>query len=245
MHPFQVVPNKDSLADCAANLVVETARNAVATKGRFSFVLSGGSTPNELYTLLAQEPFLKNIPWHQTFVFWGDERCVPASDSRNNASEAMNLFLRKVPIPAHHIFPIPTQGQPENDATIYQETIQAFFAGNMPIFDLVLLGLGENGHTASLFPNTPVLVEQEKLVASVFVEEQQMFRITMTARLINLAPKIVFLVSGGNKHSVLQQVRACKDNLQLPASLIHPHSGDMIWLVDHAAAYGDTAQTKR
>ncbi|MBS1644851.1 MAG: 6-phosphogluconolactonase [Bacteroidetes bacterium] len=244
MRPFHVIPGNDSLAVCAANLVVETARNAVATKGRFSFVLSGGSTPNQLYSLLAQEPFLNNIPWHQTFVFWGDERCVPPSDSRNNASEAMNLFLRKVPIPARHIFPMPTLGQPEHDAAIYQETIQAYFAGSKPVFDLVLLGLGENGHTASLFPNTPVLLEQEKLVASVFVEEQQMYRITMTVGLINLAQKIVFLVSGGNKHSVLQQVRACKDNLQLPASLIHPLSGDLIWLVDHAAAYGDMAQTK-
>lgn len=241
MNNLSVFDDKALLAKAAADFLLSCATSSIQKNGRFSLVLSGGNTPRDLFGLLTNEPYYSSIPWAKTFVFWGDERCVPRADPRNNAGEAHQILLSKVPIPFENIFPIPTDRAAQDCAELYQETILKFFGDAAPSFDFILLGLGENGHTASLFPGTNVLEETERLVAEVFVAEQEMYRITMTAPLINLAKEIVFMVSGASKRVVLREVLAAREpRKSLPATLIHPTNGTLRWMADSAAANGNT-----
>lgn len=237
MYQLKVFKNQEFLAIAAADLILEKAQQSVSRFGRFSLVLSGGSTPQCLYELLRQEPYFSAMPWTKVFIFWGDERCVPRDDESNNAGRTMKTLLNFVPIPVENVFPIPTDKQPADCAENYQKTVLEYFGSHAPNFDFVLLGLGENGHTASLFPATEVLKEKKKLVAEVYVAEQEMFRITMTAALINQAKEIVFLVSGSSKSAVLKQVlQNSREADALPASLIQPTNGSLLWMADVAAA---------
>jgi 6-phosphogluconolactonase len=177
------------------------------------------------------------VPWENTHVFWGDERCVPSDDARSNERMAREALLDHVPIPASQIHPIQCVHAPNQVARQYEALLRTFFAEQPPRFDLVLLGLGENGHTASLFPGTPVLDERERWVADVYVAEQNLYRITLTAPLINQAALVVFLVAGNTKARVLSEVlEGLRDIHRLPAQLIQPTKGDLRWLVDRPAA---------
>ncbi|MEO6833958.1 MAG: 6-phosphogluconolactonase [Chitinophagaceae bacterium] len=237
MNQLKVFKNKELLAKAAADFILAKAKKSVRECGRFSLVLSGGNTPQDLYGLLSREPFYSAMPWLKTFIFWGDERYVPRDDSRNNAGQAQAILLNKVPIPVENIFPILTEGAPKTCADAYQKSVLDFFGDNAPSFDFILLGLGENGHTASLFPSTEVLKETRKLVSEVYVAEQEMYRITMTVPLINQAKEIVFLVSGASKHAVLKHVLQSTSEAELlPATLIHPTNGSLLWMADSAAA---------
>jgi 6-phosphogluconolactonase len=221
----------------AAQILAEAAKLAVKERGRFSLVLSGGSTPRRLYELLAEPPYCDQVPWNKTHVFWGDERCVPADDERNNAHMARQTFLDVVPIPHEQIHPIVSTLPPIKAAEKYQDTLQVFFRGHSPTLDFVLLGLGDNGHTASLFPETPVLDEKHFWVCEVYVSNLQMWRVTLTAPILNRARRIVFLVSGSSKAWVLNQVlNGPRSPKQLPAQLIQPQGGELLWLADQAAA---------
>jgi 6-phosphogluconolactonase len=225
------------LAGAAAQFMVESAKNAVEKRGRFVISLSGGHTPENLFVLLSKQPFISGIPWNRTFVFWGDERCVPADDKQNNARMAKSLLLDHMDIPAANIFPIPVDKEPAGGAIEYEQTIKNFFKEEAPVFDIVFLGLGENGHTASLFPGTDVLLERRKLVRELYVEEQKMYRITMTAPLINQARDIIFLVEGTAKAEVLNTVlNAPYQPEKYPAQLIKPVSGNLYWFADNKAA---------
>ena len=221
----------------AAQILAEAAQTAVKERGRFSLVLSGGSTPRRLYELLAEPPYREQVPWDKTHVFWGDERCVPANDERNNAHMARLTFLDNVPIPYEQIHPIVSTLPPIKAAEKYQDTLREFFSGHLPIFDFILLGLGDNGHTASLFPETPVLDEKRFWVSEVYVSSLHMWRVTLTAPVLNRARKIVFLISGTSKAWVLNQVlNGPRSPKQLPAQLIQPQGGELLWLADQAAA---------
>ena len=223
----------------AAELLVQIADASVKARGRFLLCLSGGNTPKSLYALLSGDPYLESVPWKNTFVFWGDERCVPADDERNNAHEASEVLLKKTNLPPSHIFPIPSDLPPADAANKYEQTLRDFFGQNPPYFDLILLGLGENGHTASLFPGTAVLREKSRWVQEVFVKEQQMNRITMTAPLINQAHHILFLVSGAEKSGILATVlTAPLQPDKFPAQLINPGHGILSWYADSHAASG-------
>lgn len=237
----RIFPNIEALSKAAADFVLLTALQAVKNKNAFSIVLSGGSTPEKLYTLLAQSPYREEMPWTQTHVFWGDERCVPLNDERNNAHNAINTLLSRVPIPTQNIHRIQTNLPPEQAAIGYVNELEAFAHGNTPSFDLVLLGMGDDGHTASLFPGTDVLEDQVSWVKEVYVPQHQMSRITMMPHLINRAHNILFLVSGSNKSKPLADILSNSHSVhRYPAQLIKPTNGKMFWFIDEAAAAGFT-----
>lgn len=237
-YKLQVFPSIVDLNTAAATFLIEIANNAVNTTGRFSIVLSGGRTPEQLYELLALSPYNHQMPWTETFFFWGDERCVPLEDKRNNAQMAQLALFNKIDIPPANIYRIPVNLPPDRAALAYEKSIKDFFEEEAPRFDLILLGLGDNGHTASLFPGTAVLREKSKGIRKVYVEEDQNeFRITMTAPLINLAHHILFLVTGENKANMLHTIFKSPYKPELyPAQLIKPQSGKLYWFTDNKAA---------
>ena len=236
---IKVYPDLESLSRAAAALLVEQASLAVAARGRFSVALSGGKTPRRTYELLASQPFKEQAPWHRMHIFWGDERCVPLDDPRSNGLMAKETWLDHVPIPASQIHFLECAQAPAAAARQYEAQLRQFFAGRPPRLDLVLLGLGDNGHTASLFPGTPVLKETERWAAEVYVAEQDLYRVTLTAPFINQAARVAFLVAGAAKADVLREIlHGPRDPERLPAQLIQPQPGELLWLTDLKAAAG-------
>lgn len=234
---MQVYADPESLSRAAAEMFVEKARQAVQAGGRFSVALSGGNTPKRTYELLAQPPFRDQAPWAQVHIFWSDERCVPADDPRSNERMARLALLDYVPVPPAQVHPMRCVQAPGIAAQQYEALLRNYFAHQPPRFDLILLGLGENGHTASLFPGTLVLDEQSRWVADVYVAEQELGRITLTAPLINQAATVAFLVAGAAKADVLRQVlKGPSDPYRLPAQLIRPVKGELLWLVDEESS---------
>jgi 6-phosphogluconolactonase len=227
----------ESLSRAAAGLFVQQAQQAVRDRGRFSVALSGGHTPQRMYALLAGPLFQERVPWQQIDIFWGDERCVPPDDPRSNERMAREALLDHVPVRSEHVHPIRCARAPQQTAEQYEAFLRGFFAGRPARLDLVLLGLGENGHTASLFPNMPVLEERERWVADVYVPEQELHRVTLTAPLINQAAVVAFLVAGADKAQVVSDVvQGPSDPRRLPAQLIQPHEGQLHWLLDREAS---------
>lgn len=192
------------LAKAAVEYFIKLAAEAIALKGKFTVALSGGNTPAAMYEFLATEFYSRQIDWKKCYFFWGDERCVPLNDRDNNSFNAKNILLDKVAVPKKNIFIIPVHESPVNAAIYYEATIKIFFKTDKPIFDLILLGMGDNGHTASLFPHTTILHEEKSLVKEVYVDQIKMNRVSFTAPLINNAKHILFLVAG--KESMLEKV---------------------------------------
>lgn len=233
---ISILANYETLSHTAAEMFVESAQSEVNGKGYFTIALSGGHTPQRMYELLAHKDIRDRIPWDKTYVFWGDERCVPPDHPSSNQLMVRRLLLAHVNIPQQNVFPISGSLPPEQAAQEYETLLRKFFTNRRPGFDLILLGLGENGHTASLFPGTPALDETQRWATEVYVAEQKMHRVTLTAPFINLAKKIVFLVSGRSKALVLKEVReGPADPGRLPAQLIKPVEGELVWLVDQEA----------
>ena len=233
---LKVFDTAELLSEAAADFVIHLAAESIEQRGRFVISLSGGNTPGKLYCLLATPVLKHQIEWNKTFIFWGDERCVPSDDERNNAYMAKLLLLDKIDIPAANIYPVPVDLPPAEAAGAYEQTLKAFFRQSEPRFDLILLGLGNDGHTASLFPGTPVLDEVKNLVKEVYVVEQQMFRITMTAPLINQARNVTFLVTGKEKAAIMKAMLG--NSIQTdkyPAQLIKPVNGNLFWFIDREA----------
>ncbi len=227
----------ESLSRAAAEMFVNKAVQAVSVQGRFAVALAGGQTPRRLYALLAAPPFRQEVNWKAVHIFWGDERCVPDDDPRNNARMARKVLLDHVPLPAGNIHPIRCSQSPQQAAMLYETEIRSFFGMLPSSFDLVLLGLGDNAHTASLFPHSPVLDETNRWVVESYLHEQDMYRVTLTAPIINQAKEIIFLVSGASKAGALQKaLRGPFRPHDFPAQLIHSKAGHTRWLVDKAAA---------
>lgn len=225
------------LSKAAAEFMIEISKQAIKKNGRFVVALSGGSTPESLFKLLAKPTYRDLIQWDQTFVFWGDERFVPSDDKRNNSNKAKILLLNQISIPATNIFAIPVDTEPNEAAKEYTKSIKDLFGKEAPIFDLIFLGLGEDGHTASLFPGSDLVFEKNQLVREVYVDEQSMNRITMTPILINQAHHIIFLVEGKNKAEILKTVLSEPSQpSQFPAQIIHPKEGSLYWYLDKSAA---------
>ncbi|HWY21002.1 MAG TPA: 6-phosphogluconolactonase [Candidatus Acidoferrum sp.] len=228
------------LFQAAAEEVIRAATDAVAQRGRFIIALSGGSTPRNLYTLIAANASA-SLPWDQMFIFWGDERHVPPDDPDSNYRMAKESLLSKVAIPPANIFPIPAENPDASAAAeAYEQTLRRFFGlapGELPCFDLILLGMGPDGHTASLFPETAALQEKSRLVAANWVEKLKASRITLTLPVLNAARCIAFLVSGTDKAAVLREVLEGNAPAEkYPSKLVRPGEGKVIWLVDRAAA---------
>jgi len=230
-----IFPDLETLSRAAAALFVRQARRAVQRAGRFIVALAGGQTPRRTYEWLAHPGCREAVPWEAVYVFWGDERCVPLSDPRSNAGMAWEALLRHVPIPPDHIHPIEGAGDPEAAAARYEALLRRFFGEAPPRFDLILLGLGEDGHTASLFPFHPALDEPTRWVAAVDAADPP--RVTLTFPILNQARRVVFLVSGANKAAILHAVlREPPDPHRRPAQGVRPGPGRLLWLADRAAA---------
>ncbi|MBI2883011.1 MAG: 6-phosphogluconolactonase [Candidatus Methylomirabilis oxyfera] len=237
-----VVADQAALAQEAAKRVVAIAEEAVARCNRFTVALSGGSTPKRLYSLLAAEPYCTRLPWRGTHLFWGDERAVSPDHPDSNFGMARAALLSRVPIPANQVHRMRAERADLDEAAgEYQAEIARMFAAQPPdeppAFDLILLGLGPDGHTASLFPYTRALRETRWWVASNYIPELKANRLTLTPPILNRAATILFLVSGADKAAALQAVlEGPPDPERLPAQLIRPVAGRLAWLVDQAAA---------
>lgn len=222
-----------AVADCFAI----TAQHAISSRGEFNVGLSGGSSPERLYEMLASSHYEKKIDWVKINFFFGDERHVPKDDPENNARMVKNALFDPLKISASKIFSVDTTVPPQEAAKRYISTISSHFKGGKIRFDLVLLGLGANAHTASLFPNTSVLKDRSASVKAVYLEQQDLYRITMTAPLINQARHIAFLVFGESKSKAVYHVlQGGRDPEKYPAQLIQPEDGDVQWFLDETAA---------
>jgi 6-phosphogluconolactonase len=234
---LHIHPSADEVLQDLARYFIEQAAQAIAARGRFSVALSGGSSPKKLYELLASETYRAQVAWPQVFFFFGDERNVPPTDAESNYRMAKLALLDPLGIVPEQVFAVNTALAPDEAAQAYTRTIEEFFGPNEAQFDLILLGLGDNSHTASLFPHTPVLHDARVGAREVFVEEKQAYRITLTAPLINLARSVAFLVYGADKAAAVQRVQTgARDIEEFPAQLIAPASGELHWFLDETAA---------
>jgi 6-phosphogluconolactonase len=219
-----------------ADHFVQTVNTAIKEKGRCAVVLSGGNSPKKLYELLTTPDYSRQIDWDKIYFFFGDERNVPFTDPENNGNMVKKILFEPLMIPDANIFYINTAVPPEESAKKYTQRILSYFKNDPVRFDLVLLGLGDNSHTASLFPHTPVLKGKKALVSAVYIKELSSSRITMTAALINEAHAIAFLVYGEAKANAVHNVlEGEKDFETYPAQLIIPEEGVMHWFLDEDA----------
>lgn len=232
---IEILSDAKEVATRAAEIFVETANKAIKSNGQFSVALSGGSTPKALYELLAQEPYFSQIEWQHVHVFWSDERCVSPEDEQSNYRMANETLLKHIPIPQTQIHIMRGEVEPHIAAANYEHELIVHFKTDEPRFDLILLGMGDDGHTASLFPDTTVIDEKVKLVAAVYVEKFGAHRLTFTFRIINAAAKIVFLITGASKATMLKAVLK-EPRKDFPASLINAPDGELLFVLDGAAA---------
>ncbi|WP_045689315.1 6-phosphogluconolactonase [Hymenobacter sp. AT01-02] len=234
---LHVFPTPEEVLQQLADFFVELATCAIAGHGTFSVALSGGSSPKKLYELLASPAYRSRVQWEEVFFFFGDERNVLPTDTESNYRMAHEALLGPLGIAPTQVFAVDTALAPAEAAQRYSQSITEFFGQREARFDLVLLGLGDNSHTASLFPHTPVLAESVAGAREVYVEEKQAYRITLTAPLLNQAQVVAFLVYGADKAAAVQHVVAGEQDIaQFPAQLIAPASGQLHWFLDDAAA---------
>jgi 6-phosphogluconolactonase len=234
---IEIFANSEELARGAAEYFVARSGEAVAQKGFFTIALSGGSTPKLLYQLLAdpEEPFHEQVPWSRTHFFWSDERHVPPDDADSNYRMAHEAMLSRVPVPESNIHRVHSEN-PDAAAAAkeYEQTILHLTKQTLPQLDLILLGLGGDGHTASIFPGSDVLHETQRLVAAPWVEKLNTYRITMTLPLLNNAASVLFLVSGTEKTEIAKKV--IEGPKQYPAQAVQPTHGQLLWMLDKDAA---------
>lgn len=236
-----VTSDTESAYTFAAQTIVDLAQQALHARGKFTVALSGGSTPKKLYGLLASAEWQAKFPWNKTEFFWGDERYVAPTDDSSNFHMTQEAMLSRVKIPPANVHRVRTEEADTNHAAeLYEQEIRrVVLAGSdgMPQFDLMLLGLGTNGHTASLFPYQPALHEKTRLVIAEYIEEVKMTRVTLSPPLINAARHIVFVALGSDKATVVREVvTGVFDPERLPAQLVRPTEGQLMWIIDPAAA---------
>lgn len=234
-----IYPDTDTLSREAAQHIIRIAQESIADHARFTIALSGGSTPRKLYSLLGDEPYRSQIDWTRVDIFWSDERCVPPNDEESNYHMAQQVLLSKIPIPANQVHRMPAD-QADGDAAslAYTRDMQnTFGTDGVPSFDLIQLGMGPEGHTASLFPHQPSLHEQQRLVMPVVVPKPPPPRLTFTPRILNAAKHVLFLVTGAEKadavHAVLE---GDYQPDEYPAQIVQPVKGEVTWMLDKAAA---------
>jgi len=222
-----------------AELFCDAARRAIGERGMFTVALSGGNTPRAMYVLLAGPPYAWGVPWDQVHCFWGDERCVSPDDPQSNFGMACRMLLARVPIPKENLHPVHGEMDPVAAAAEYERELREFFhvgQGELPVFDLVLLGMGEDGHIASLMPHSLALRERERLVVAVDPPGTAMPRVTLTLPVINAARRVVFIVAGPGKAEIVREVlEGPRDPDRFPAQAVQP-AGELRWMLDSAAA---------
>jgi len=239
---IRVVADAEQVSRTAADEFVRLAREAIAARGRFTVALSGGSTPKRLFQILADPPFREQVDWSKVEIFWGDERALPPDHPDSNFHMSTGALLQKVPVPVTRVHRLQADRLDRDAAAYdYQVDIARVFGvpaeGPPPPFDLILLGMGPDGHTASLFPNTTALNEKTRWVVPNYVSKFTTYRLTLTAPFINKAANVLFLVAGADKTNLLAEVlEGPPDTARLPSQLIQPSPGQCVWLVDKAAA---------
>lgn len=244
MPEIEILPDSEALTARAAGNFIHLAEEALRTRGRFMVALAGGSTPQKMYALLTGA----KLDWRGIHIFWGDERCVPANHADSNYRMVADVLLNQISIPPENVHRIQGELPPEEAALAYEIEMCNAFNDESPRFDLILLGLGSDGHTASLFPGTPALLEKYHWVTAVPHESPPpplVDRVTLTLRVINAAAHITFIVSGSDKAEVVSRV--LRDPTQpglLPAQLVKPVNGNLHWLVDRSAARGIASVTE-
>lgn len=212
---------------------------SVQGSGRFTVALSGGSTPKHLYSLLASPDYKERIPWNNVHLFWGDERCVPPDHPESNFGMVRESLLSKIKIPAENIHRMAGEREPQAAAAAYEKHLQEFFgleSGALPRFDLILLGIGEDGHTASLFTGSDALNETKRLVIAPFVEKLNSYRLTLTLPVLNSGAEVWFLVTGASKADAVKKV--LRGSADLPAAKVQPVNGRLVWCITQDAAPG-------
>jgi 6-phosphogluconolactonase len=232
------------LSTAAAELVCQLTERCVEEHGYFTLALSGGSTPKTLYERLAQEPYSSKIPWMDTHLFWGDERYVPVNHADSNSAMASQALIEHVSIPLQNVHSIPTDtASPEIAAEQYETTLREYFdvfdplseRKQLPVFDLILLGMGKDGHTASLFPDSPILDEQKRWVAATPVPKLNppVRRITLTFPVINAAKTVLFLIAGAEKQPVVQTILESPEKSRdlYPTARVRPEDGKLLWFL--------------
>jgi 6-phosphogluconolactonase len=226
--------------DAALELVLSAAAEAVAERDSFSIALSGGNTPADLYRRLAAPPAVERVRWPAVQVFFGDERCVPPGDPESNYGMVRRTLLAGAPVPAENVHRMAGELPPGVAAAMYEDELRNAFRlphDALPRFDLILLGMGPDGHTASLFPHTAALVERQRIVVANRVPQLNTDRLTLTLSVLNHARQVMFLVAGGDKADALAAVlEGPPAPERYPAQSVRPTDGDLIWLVDEAAA---------
>lgn len=234
---LKILPSTEEIFKEAAELFVTAANEAIDQKGYFTVALTGGTSPEGLYRLLSEAPYKSQIDWSKVLVFWGDERWVPLDNELSNARMSQESLLKNVPVLPSHVFPMFEEGvEPEDFAVSYNALLKEK-VGESGAMDLILLGMGGDGHTASLFPGTAVLDEKEKWVAAYYLEAQQMYRVTLTAPFLNKAKKIIVLTFGDAKAEALKEVLKGEYNPSVyPSQLLNPAEGELLFLVDEKAA---------
>lgn len=238
---IEIFPDADALALRAADMLAMAAQEGAAARGRFAVALSGGQTPKALYRMLARQQFSQKIPWRRVQLYWGDERCVPADDPASNYGTAGETFIKHVPIPPANVHRMPGEEDPQKAADVYEAELRDLAAkerppSGVPVFDLVLLGLGRDGHTASLFPRSEALTVEDRFCVAT-QDPDGSPRLTVTAPVINAARRVWFLVSGADKAGMVAEVlEGLRAPLAVPAQGVAPVHGTLTWLLDEAAA---------
>lgn len=234
---LKIAKNPDELNLQVANWIVEYINQVLQKTNAFHFVLSGGNTPKKLYQLLSSKELRDKIDWRKLHFYWGDERCVPFTDERNNAKMAFENLLDHVPIHKDQVHIMRTDIEPYEAAIGYQKLLHKKFPGKNHTFDLVLLGMGDDAHTLSLFPGSDVINEKNDWVKAVYSGEQKMYRITLTPPVINASARVAFLINGSSKAASLYHVLSEEyDPMFYPSQIIQPFNDELYWWVDEAAA---------
>jgi 6-phosphogluconolactonase len=252
---LHIYKDPEALSEASAKWISDVISDTLKNKDRFTIALSGGSTPQRLHKILAASPYKEQIDWSRLHIFWGDERAVPFDDIRNNAKMAYDTLLNFVPVPAAQIHVMRTDIAPEQSALEYETILHQYFpqpegtasaSGNAHpsssaerSFDLVLLGMGDDGHTLSLFPGTEVVHEEKAWAKAFFLKAQDMYRITLTKTIVNRSARVAFLTTGTGKAHALKEVLQGTYNPDLyPSQEIKVPGGELHWFVDEAAAAG-------
>jgi 6-phosphogluconolactonase len=229
--------DKEIMSEQLASWIESLVQDTLKKQDLFTLVLSGGGTPKLLFEKLASDKYKDKIDWKRVHIFWGDERVVPFEDDRNNAKMAYDILINHINVPPEQVHIMRTDIEPKLAAEEYQKILHHYFDNTSNSFDLVLLGMGDDGHTLSLFPGSPIIEEHERWVNSVYNEQQKMYRITLMPAIVNKASNIAFMVEGAKKANVLQQViDGPYIPMKLPAQIIKPVNGQLSWFLDKAAA---------
>ncbi len=236
---IQIWKNRNELGQSVAGKIYETIRRTLKEKTQCCIVLSGGETPRNVYRRMGLDESNKFIDWNRVQMFFSDERAVPPDDPQSNYGMVQREWISHIPIPQSHVHRIQGELNPQSAAENYEQVIRGVFTYDPVVFDLVLLGVGEDGHTASLFPGTDAVLEKEALVTSIFVSQFKNWRVTMTLPIFNAAREIIFLAVGTKKASIIQRLLE-KDtpDSNLPATLIQPSEGSLCWMLDEEAGSG-------